>query len=307
MTTLAPNLRFALGGIYAVLLAASAISATAQRFRPALDLTEVKLRIRSWWVMAALFTVALLLHPAVPIVFFALASTLALREFMRMLAPGDRAGRAIGYAAVGAQYALVIAGTLDLIPLVAVATALAVPAARALRGSTEGFAAATGTVLVGIGLTVFGIGHAVYLLALPEAAAAPAGGAGLMVFLVVLTQANDVAQFLTGRTLGKRRIAPAVSPGKTVAGLVGGVSVTTLIAAGISPLLTSFPIPIAAAVGAGLALAGFAGDLTISAAKRDAGVKDAGALLPGHGGVLDRMDSLIFTAPLFFHLVRMWG
>ncbi|MDH3539107.1 MAG: phosphatidate cytidylyltransferase [Acidimicrobiia bacterium] len=307
MSSLAANLRFALGGIYAVLTAATLIDLSLQRLRPTLDLREVSLRIRSWWAMAIVFTVALLLHPAVSVAFFALISALAMYEYLRMEDGESRTAGLVAYPAIGAQYLLVAAGGLEYVLLVALLTTLAVPATLALRGRTEGFAAATGTVLLGIFLTVFAVGHAAYLMVLPEASAAPAGAAGLLVFLVVLTQANDVAQFLWGKAIGRRPVAPLVSPNKTVGGLAGGVASTAVMSAALAPLLTPFGAPMGLLVGVGIGIAGFVGDLTMSAAKRDVGVKDTGSLLPGHGGILDRVDSLIFTAPLFFHLYRLFG
>lgn len=300
------NLQFALGGIYGVLATATAIDVTLRWVRPSLDLREVTLRIRSWWAMAVIFTIALLLHPAVSVAFFALVSVLGIYEFLRMEDAENKAAGLVAYPAIAAQYLLVATGSLEYVMLVPLVATLAVPATLAIRGRTDGFASATGTVLLGIFLTVFAVGHAAYLLVLPEADAAPAGAAGLLVLLVVLTQANDVAQFLWGKAVGRRQVAPVVSPGKTVGGLVGGVATTALIGAGLSPLLSPFNAITGVGIGAGIAVAGFVGDITMSALKRDAGVKDTGSLLPGHGGVLDRIDSLIFTAPLFFHFYRVF-
>lgn len=307
MSSLAVNLRFALGGIYVVLTAATVIDLSLRHLKPRLDLREVTLRIRSWWVMAVVFTIALMAHPAVSVGFFGLVSVLAVHEYLRMEDAENRTAGLVAYPAIAAQYLLVAVGGLEYVMLVPLLTTLAVPATLALRGRTEGFASATGTVLLGIFLTVFAVGHAAFLLVLPEAESAPAGPAGLLVFLVVLTQANDVAQFLWGKAIGRRPVAPLVSPNKTIGGLVGGVATTAVLSAGLAPLLTPFSAPVGFAIGSGLGIAGFVGDLTMSAAKRDVGVKDTGSLLPGHGGVLDRIDSLIFTAPLFFHLYRLFG
>ena len=125
----------------------------------------------------------------------------------------------------------------------------------------------------------------------------------LLLLLLVLTQSNDVAQFLWGKSLGKRKIAPLVSPGKTWAGFVGGLATTVVLAAIIGPRLTMLDMFRSLIAGAIIAVSGLFGDLNISALKRDLGVKDAGSMLPGHGGVLDRIDSLIYTAPVFFHFV----
>ncbi|MNI62521.1 Phosphatidate cytidylyltransferase [compost metagenome] len=104
--------------------------------------------------------------------------------------------------------------------------------------------------------------------------------------------------------MGRIKVIPKVSPNKTLAGLVGGVVTTTLAAAVLGPLMTPLSIPMAMLAGLIIGISGFCGDVVMSAIKRDIGVKDSGTLLPGHGGILDRLDSLIFTAPVFFHFIR---
>jgi phosphatidate cytidylyltransferase len=150
---------------------------------------------------------------------------------------------------------------------------------------------------------VFGISHIACLLSLPEAKNPAAGGAGLVLFLVFLTQFNDVAQYVWGKMLGRHKIIPKVSPNKTWEGFLGGVVTTTLLSVLLSGWLT--PLRLEAAVAAGLliSVAGFIGDVTISALKRDFSLKDSGSMLPGHGGILDRVDSLTYTSPLLFHFI----
>ncbi len=121
--------------------------------------------------------------------------------------------------------------------------------------------------------------------------------------LVALTQTNDVAQYFWGKSFGNRRVAPKVSPGKTWAGLLGGIATTTLLAATLGPMLTLLDWQHGIVVGLIIGVGGFLGDLSLSAVKRDLGVKDTGSMLPGHGGILDRVDSLTYTAPLFFHFI----
>ena len=122
-----------------------------------------------------------------------------------------------------------------------------------------------------------------------------------MLFLVVATQFNDVAQFVTGKLWGRRPIVPTVSPKKTWEGFLGGLAATTALAAVMGPFLTEMDWRWSAMAGAMIAVAGFCGDINISAMKRDLGVKDASHLIPGHGGILDRVDSLTYAAPVFFH------
>jgi phosphatidate cytidylyltransferase len=115
-----------------------------------------------------------------------------------------------------------------------------------------------------------------------------------------------VAQYLWGKAFGRHQITPTVSPNKTVEGLIGGIITTTILSYLLAPLLT--PLDRWDSISAGLMIStgGFLGDITISALKRDLGVKDSGQLIPGHGGILDRIDSLTYTAPLFFHFLRFY-
>ena len=159
-------------------------------------------------------------------------------------------------------------------------------------------------------VTVFSLSHAAYTLMLPTARDAigtwrdPHTGAALMIYLVVLTQLNDVAQFVWGKLLGRHKIIPAISPNKTWEGFLGGVLTTTAISAALGPWLTPIDLKTAAILGARHGIPSCVADVTVSAVKRDLGLKDTSQFLPGHGGVLDRVDSLTYTAPLFLHYVR---
>ncbi|MGH3466352.1 MAG: phosphatidate cytidylyltransferase, partial [Thermocrispum sp.] len=178
-----------------------------------------------------------------------------------------------------------------------------------LAGDTHNFLRAAGTLHWGLMAMVFAIGHVAYLMVLPgtvdpTAGNAGATGSGLVLYLVFLTQFNDIAQYLFGKLFGRHKVVPKVSPGKTVEGLIGGLVTTTLLGWLLGGWLTPHNPWQSALAGLIIGAAGFVGDVTISALKRDLGVKDSGSLLPGHGGILDRVDSLIYTAPLFFHYTR---
>jgi phosphatidate cytidylyltransferase len=127
----------------------------------------------------------------------------------------------------------------------------------------------------------------------------------LLVFLLIIAELNDVCQYLWGNVFGKHRLAPKVSPNKTWEGFLGGVATVTLIGFSLT-WLTPFTHLQTAGFAALIALCGTAGGLVMSAIKRDAGVKDYGSLIAGHGGVMDRIDSLTFAAPVFFHIVRYY-
>ncbi|GAB4083465.1 phosphatidate cytidylyltransferase [Myceligenerans cantabricum] len=294
----------ALGGIVGILTFATILVAVLGSRFPDATAVELRQRIRSWWVMLAVFAVAIAVDEYVSLVFFALLSFLALKEYFSLV-PTRRADRTvilIAYLTIPVQY--VLAG-LEwygvFIIFIPVYVFLLLPVRMVAIGETSNFLRSVGTIQWGLMAMVFSISHLAYLLVLPAELNPGAGSAGLVLFLVFCTQFNDVAQYVWGKLLGRRKIVPTVSPGKTVAGLLGGIGTSLALAALLGPWLT--PMSLLESLGAGLiiSLAGFAGDVTISALKRDLGVKDTGSLLPGHGGVLDRVDSLIYTAPLFFH------
>jgi phosphatidate cytidylyltransferase len=119
-----------------------------------------------------------------------------------------------------------------------------------------------------------------------------------------MTSLNDVAQYLWGKGLGRRKVVPRISPNKTLAGLIGGTLTTTALSAGIAGVFTWMRWPVSIGAGLIIGMGGFLGDIIVSAYKRSAGVKDTGHLLPGHGGMLDRVDSLCVTAPLLYWFIR---
>jgi phosphatidate cytidylyltransferase len=178
---------------------------------------------------------------------------------------------------------------------------LFLPARITLGGVTEGFLRAVGLLSWGLMMTVFALSHTAMLLAFGTSRGF---GAGPLLFLVALTQFNDVAQFTWGKLFGRHKILPSVSPKKTWEGFLGGFVTTVLVAALVGPYLTPMDISWSLLAGAIIAVSGFLGDVTLSATKRDLGVKDASNLIPGHGGILDRVDSLIYAAPVFFHFLN---
>lgn len=268
---------------------------------------ELKARIRSWWVMVALFAAALVLGRTATVVLFAFVSYLALKEYFTIIPTrkSDRVVLLVAYLAVPIQYWWVGTAWYGMFVIfIPVYMFLALPAAMVLRGETSGFLKAAGTLHWGLMIAVFAISHAAYLIAVPPPDAPAGTGAGLLLLLLILTEFNDVAQFVAGKSFGRHKITPKVSPNKTVEGFVGGLIATTILAAVLAPWLSPIDNLPGALIGATLAAAGFCGDIVMSAVKRDLGIKDTGTILPGHGGILDRVDSLVFTAPLFFHIVR---
>jgi phosphatidate cytidylyltransferase len=301
-----PNLAIAIGAVLALLVLATVIYLVLKRLKPHKNLPEIGARIRSWWLMAFVFSVALTFGQNLFLRFMSFLSFLALKEYLS-ITPTRRADRRVlfwAYLTIPIQFYWIWIGWYWMFLIfVPVYVFLFLPMCMVLVGETRGFLKAAGSLNWGVMTTVFSIGHIAYLLVLPPTGNPVAGGAGLVFFVVVLTQLNDIAQFLSGKMFGLHKITPTVSPNKTWEGLIGGVVSTALIAWLAAPLLT--PLTVAQSIGVGMliALAGFMGDATISAIKRDLQIKDTGTLIPGHGGILDRIDSLTYTAPLFFHIV----
>ncbi len=295
-----------IAGVFAILVIASIVVFAMAKARPARDYSELRARISSWWVMVTVLAVAIVLSPVVSVAFLGFVSFLALKEYFSLI-PTRRADRRVlfwAYLAIPLQfYWIGIEWYGMFIIFVPVYMFLFLPLAMLMTGQTDGFLRAAGSLHWGLMTMVFAIGHAAYLLALPDDGNPVAGSAGLLLFLIFLTQFNDVAQYVWGKLFGRHKVVPAVSPNKTAEGLLGGIATTTCLAWLIAPHLTPLVTWQAPVAGLIIGFAGFVGDVTISALKRDLGVKDSGALIPGHGGVLDRIDSLTFTAPLFFHYV----
>ena len=301
-----PNLAVAAGTVLALLVVATGIYWLLKQLKPDKNLAEIGARIRSWWVMTVVFSVVVIFSRDLSLVLMSLLSFLALKEYFS-ITPTRRADRRVifwAYLSIPLQYYWIWIGWYWMfIIFIPVYVFLFLPMRMVMTGETQEFLKAAGTLNWGVMTTVFNLSHMAYLLVLPLFGNPAAGGAGLLFFLVVITQLNDIAQFLFGTMFGRHKITPTVSPNKTWEGLLGGIVSTTVISWLAAPLLTPFTAPQAVAVGIIIALAGFTGDVVISAIKRDLHIKDSGTLIPGHGGILDRLDSLTYTAPLFFHIV----
>jgi phosphatidate cytidylyltransferase len=299
-----------IGGVLGLLTISSIIGAvlamrvTSEAGRRVVD--NLNARTRAWWLMCAVLGGAFALGPAALVLMFALMSFLALREFIT-LTPTRRADHRslfwsffiilpLHYWALGtAWYGLFVI----LIPVYAF---LFIPMRNALAGDTEHFLERTAKTQWGLMLCVYCVSYVPALLML-DVSGTRSGNVRLIFFLVCIAQLSDVLQYVWGKLCGRRPVAPKLSPNKTIEGLVGG----GLSAVGVGAALwwsTPFTPLQAAGMAAVIVAMGFFGGLVMSAIKRDRGVKDYGQLIPGHGGVLDRIDSLCFAAPVFFHLVR---
>lgn len=151
---------------------------------------------------------------------------------------------------------------------------------------------------------MFMTGAAMYFVALfPALPFEPERNLRWLFYLFVLTALNDIGQFVTGKLFGKHKIAPTLSPNKTWQGLAGGIAVSQVTSFLIGTYLSLAAAHTLVTYALLLSIAGFVGDLMFSAAKRSLAIKDFSALIPGHGGILDRADSLVLTAPLLYCLL----
>ena len=299
-----------LAGILGLLVLASAIGwVLGQRVQAEAGqavVANLNARVRAWWVMTAVFAAALATGGIGSVILFGLTSFIALREFIT-LTPTRRADHRTLFWAffvfVPVQYWLVATQWYGLFVIfIPVYAFLFVPVRSVLAGDTEDFLARTAKIQWGLMVAVYCVSHAPALLMLDIPGYA-GENAKLLLYLIVVVQLSDVLQYLFGKTLGRHKIVPKVSPNKTWEGTVGGIATATLIGTALW-WVTPFSPWEAAGIALVINLAGFAGGLCMSAIKRDRGIKDFGSLIQGHGGVLDRIDSLCFAAPLFFHLVR---
>jgi phosphatidate cytidylyltransferase len=306
-----PDLQRLLGGLV-VLLILGTVAGQLLRTRAHTDeakatVQNINDRMRAWWVMAIVFTTAILTGGYGSIALFALVSFLALREFITLVDCSRADHRALVIAFfvfTPLQYVLVAVEWYGLFAILIPVYAFAlIPTSMVVMGDTKRFLERAATVQWGLMVCVYCVSYAPALLLLDIEWSQT--NALLLFFLIVVVQFSDVAQYIWGKTLGRRRIAPRVSPNKTWEGFVGGVLTATALG---TALWWATPFHPAAAAGLAfvICLSGFLGGLTMAAVKRDRGVKDYGTLLPGHGGVLDRIDSLVFAAPVFFHLTRFF-
>ena len=306
-----PELARLLTGLFALLVLGTLTGLALRRVvtSPAgmATVEDVNVRMRSWWLMAGAFVIATVTGGLGSILLFALVSALALREFITLV----RSSRADHRTLVAAffvftplQYVLVAVQWYGLFAiLIPVYVFMLVPTGMVIMGDTERFLERAATIQWALMVCVYCVSHVPALLLLELDWDQP--NALLVFYLVLVVQLSDVFQYVWGKLVGRHRIAPRVSPNKTWEGMIGGVLSAT--AAGTALWwATPFTPAAAAAMSLVICLAGLAGGLTMAAIKRDRGIKDYGALLPGHGGVLDRIDSLCFAGPIFFHLTRFF-
>ena len=298
------------GGLFIALIFASSVGYILKR-RSGVDtpnnvIDNLNARINAWWVMIGIIFIASLLGFYGVIGLFLIISFMGLREFLSLL--NIRRGDHLALAAccsviLPLQYFLVALDWFSLFTIfIPVSGFLFLPILSALLGDPAHFLDRSTKIQWALMISVFCISHIPALLTL-DISGYEGKNLLLMIFLILVVQSSDVLQYVWGKLFGKRKIAPTLSPSKTVEGFVGGVLSASLLGM-LLHWLTPFNAWQAFLMSLLICLMGFLGGLVMSAMKRSMGVKDWGNMISGHGGILDRMDSLCFSAPIFFHVVR---
>jgi phosphatidate cytidylyltransferase len=299
-----------LGGLGAVLVTASIIGyMLQQRLSPDGANTVIENlndRIWAWWAMVILMGLALIFGRTGTTLLFAFASFAALREFVTLTNTrrGDHWALAAAFFLIlPVQYGLIWAEAYGLYSIfIPVYAFLLMPIISALRGDTDHFLIRIAEVQWALMICVYCASHVPALLNL-DIPGYEGRNVLLIAFLIIVVQSSDVLQYVWGKLLGRTKIAPNLSPSKTVEGFIGGALSATLVGAALA-WMTPFSALDAAVLSFVVVLMGFFGGLVMSAIKRDRSVKDWGHMIAGHGGFIDRLDSVVFSAPVFFHLVR---
>ncbi|MFT5325005.1 MAG: phosphatidate cytidylyltransferase, partial [Planctomycetaceae bacterium] len=310
--TLHPTLGWMLAGVFAALGAGSLARLVSLYGKPQELVRKRVDSLKTWWVITPTFAAAIMLGQFAIAIVFAVAGGLALREYARLVSSrtADHDLQRIALSMIPAHYLLICfdysTAAMLFLPIGAL---LVLSISRTAAGQPDRFTHAVPSRYWGLILLVYAPSFAVMLWNIPPEKSASVGPVGWFLYLMILTEMNDIAQAFFGRHWGNRLIAPVVSPFKTWIGFYGGVATTVTLAALLAPFLTSFGgnavsytvamttgLMSATAAGLLISIIGYFGDINLSAVKRHAGVKDSGTLLPGQGGILDRIDSLTFTA-----------
>ncbi len=301
------------GGVIALLLVGS-LTGWALSRRPLSEagrktVDNLNTRMKAWWVMTAVFALALATGGVGSIVLFGLSSFMALREFVTLTPTRLGDHRSLFWAffiITPLQYVLLYNEWYGMFSIfIPVYVFLILPMRSAVAGDTERFLERAAKIQWGLMICVYSLSHAPALLTLLQIPKYLGENGKLLYYFVLICELSDVSQYFFGKLFGKHLLSPKVSPNKTWEGLIGGISATVAVGSALW-WATPFTPWQSAGMSLAICLMGFGGGLVMSAIKRDRGVKDWGASIAGHGGVLDRIDSLCFSAPVFFHLTRYY-
>ena len=271
-------------------------------------LENVNARIRAWWKMCAIFAAAILLGRVGALVLFGLISFLALREYMTLVPTRRGDHRTLFWSffvIMPLQYCLIgLHWYVFAAVLIPVLVFVYVPTSIAIAGDTASFLERTAKIQFGIMVCAYCLSHAPALLML-SIPGYEGRDARLLLYLVVVDQMSGVLQFVWDKLIGENKIAWRVSPNKTWEGAFGGVLSATALGTALWWATPFTPLQ-SAGMSFTICVLGFCGSLVMSAIKRDIGIKDFGMVIERHGGILDRIDSLCFAAPIFYQLVRYY-
>jgi phosphatidate cytidylyltransferase len=300
------------GSVLVLLGAATIVARVLHRradsgINPAI-LDTFRLRIRAWWILFAILAAACLFGKAATVILFGLIGFWALREFITLTPTRSGDHRTlfwVFFAWTPLQFLLVGLERYGLYSvIIPVYAYLFIPARIALAGDPKRFLERIAKIQAGLLICVYCLSFAPAILTLrPTNGEDSFNNAGLLLFFVLIVQLSDALQYAWAQIPSRHVIVPTISPGRTWEGLLGGTGSVALIGAMLW-WATPFPFWLAGLMSMVIALMGAAGGLTMSAIKRDRGVKDYGTLVEGHGGVLDRVDSICFAAPVFYHITR---
>ena len=312
MLTPDTTLIYVFTAVFATLAISSGIAAVLRLRQPAgvssAVIDNLNARINAWWVMVVVLAVAFWIGEGGIIGLFAFVSFQALREYISLTHTRRGDHRALMWCFfffLPVQYWLVASHWYGLFSiLIPVYAFLLLPVSSVLGSDATRFLERAAKVQWGLMICVYCISHVPALLSL-DIPGFEDRNAQLIIFLILTVQSSDVFQYVWGKLFGKHKLAPEISPSKTLEGLVGGVASSTLLGAALWRL-TPFSPWQAGLIALTINIVGFFGGFVLSAVKRDRGVKDWGVMIEGHGGMLDRVDSISFSAPIFFHIVRYW-
>ena len=315
MSSVDLSLLWAIVCVFIALVGGTLVRMVALRGAPE-DLLQSRLSsLKTWWVLAVLLTLAIVTGKVGVAVMLAVVAVASLKEFMRLVGQENigTATTTVVFLLVPLYYLPALYGYHKLmIQASPIAFVVVLGGLRSWLGLSPGYIRTTASLVWGLLLFVVCLSYVLFLFDLPFPSEPEVGRVGWVLFLVLLTETNDIMQAVTGRRFGRTKITPRVSPNKSLEGLLGGMVTTMLLAVISAPWLTTLTearsllagMLISLTSGLLISLFGFLGDINMSAIKRDAGVKDGSTLLPGQGGMIDRIDSLTFTAPVFYYFVR---
>ena len=298
------ELLFILCAVFGVLIICSSIFGIISRKNKSDSISELVVRTNSWWKMAIGITVVATAPAIIGTIVLAYVVFVALREMLSIipLRTADRTVLVASYIAIPIQFYLAYKNYYYLfqifIPLVMF---ISVSVILVLTGETNRIGRSMAIIPTTLMLTVYMPSHMVLLFHV-SVPGFTVGAGGLIIFLIMITAFNDIFQFTWGKLLGKRKILPRISPNKTWVGFIGGVFTSGVLGGALS-FLTPLDYINCFYIGVSLSIIGFIGDSIISAVKRDLKIKDTDDLIPGHGGAMDRLDSIVLTTPTFYHLL----